>query len=70
MTFAIYVALGNKLDLGRVFATLQFFNFIQQPLTWFPRIFATLSTILVASRECCLPSVMTSADVQVVYKTL
>lgn len=32
-----------------MFATLQFFNFIQQPLTWFPRVFATLSNVLSAS---------------------
>lgn len=51
MTFTIYTATGNTLSLSQAFATLQFFNFVQQPLTWFPRIFSTLANIMNASRE-------------------
>jgi hypothetical protein len=47
--------MGNELDLGKTFATLQFFNFIQQPLTWFPQILSTFSMILIASRMSCSP---------------
>jgi ABC-type multidrug transport system fused ATPase/permease subunit len=54
-TFAVYVALGNQLDLGRTFSTLQFFNFIQQPLMWFPQLFSTLSYIITASGMCTIP---------------
>jgi hypothetical protein len=46
--------MGNQLDLGRIFATLQYFGFLQRPLTWLPRIFATLANILNASRQSLL----------------
>jgi hypothetical protein len=54
VTLVIYTATGNTLDLGRTFATLQYFAFLQRPLTWLPRIFATLANILNASRESSL----------------
>ena len=56
VTFAVYVKLGNTLDLSKIFATLQYFNFIQQPLMWFPRVLATLSTVIVAGGELSSPA--------------
>ena len=51
MTFTVYNALGNALDLGRIFATLSFFTFIQGPLTILPRLFAVIAAILNSAGE-------------------
>ena len=51
VTLVIYTRLGNELDLGRTFSTLQFFSFLQRPIAWLPRIFATCANLINASRE-------------------
>ena len=50
MTFTVYTALGNSLDLGKAFATLSFFNFIQYPLSILPRLMAVVADILNSDR--------------------
>lgn len=50
VTFTVYSAMGNELDLGKIFATLSFFYFIQFPLTVLPRLFAVLADIMNSAR--------------------
>lgn len=51
VTFTVYAALGNALDLGRILATLSFFTFIRGPLTILPRLFAVIAAILNSAGE-------------------
>jgi hypothetical protein len=46
VTFTVYTAMGNELDLGKIFATLSFFQFIQFPLTILPQLFAVIADIM------------------------
>ena len=62
MTFTIFTGMGNDLSLSQAFATLQYFNFIQQPLVFFPRIFSTLANIFNATRECRSPTLLADDD--------
>ena len=55
VTFTVHAALGNELDLGKIFPTLTFFGFIQTPLTLFPRVFATIANILNSSSASPCP---------------
>ena len=53
VTFTVYSAMGNSLDLGKTFATLAFFNFMQFPLMILPRQLAVIADIINSSREFC-----------------
>lgn len=41
--------MGNELDLGTMFAALQYYNIIR--ISWFPRMFSGWANIINASRE-------------------
>ena len=55
VTFVVYTAMGNALDLGKAFATLSFFNFMQTPLAIMPRLLAVVADILNSARKSSYP---------------
>jgi hypothetical protein len=52
--------MGNELDLGKIFATLSFFQFIQFPLTILPQLFAVIADIM---NSASTPMLARSANV-------
>lgn len=48
-TFVVYSGLGNQLDAGKIFTSLQLLNILRQPIAWFPKIIAAWADFLTAS---------------------
>jgi hypothetical protein len=61
VTFTVHTALGNELDLGKIFATLSFFGFIQGPLTILPKLFAVIAAIMNSAGEPTIREALTSS---------
>lgn len=51
----MYRAMGNELDLGTVFAALQYYGIIRQPFSWLPRVIGSCVNIITSAGEsnCC-----------------
>lgn len=51
VTLSIHVAIGKELNLGQIFSTLQYFNFIQQPMVWLPRVLSMFASTIISARK-------------------
>lgn len=55
MTFITYSLSGHSLNASKIFTALQFFNVLQNPISFLPQILAALTDALSAIRkyDCC-----------------
>jgi hypothetical protein len=58
VTFITYRLSGHTLEAGKIFTALQFFNVLQNPISFLPQILAALTDALSAIRkyDYCTPT--------------